>query len=117
MGDLWTADHLLLFLAFFVPGFISMRVYGLFIAANTPDFTKQLPEAIAYSAIHYAVTGWLIFIAPRGLQRDLVTYIVVLILPIFWPPIILLVRNWQYYRSRILTKRFLALLLHPEATP
>lgn len=117
MADIWTADQLLLFLAFFVPGFISMRVYGLFIATDSPDFTKQLPEAIAYSAIHYALTGWLILLASPGLQRYIAAYIVVLVLPLFWPPIILLIRNWRYYRSRILTKRFLAFLLDAEATP
>lgn len=117
MPDIWNTDKLLLFLAFFVPGFICMSVYGLFIATSDVDFTKRLPDAIAYSAIHYALTGWIILVAPEGAARLIAAYIVVLILPIFWPPIILLVRDWGYWRDRILTTKVLTYLLAPEATP
>jgi|GEM_PF-2259457 len=117
VGDIWTTDHLALFLAFFVPGFIVMRIYGLFIATERPDFVKQLPEAVAYSAIHYALTGWIILLAAPGIQRGIAAYVVVLVLPVLWPPIVLLIRNWPYYRKRILTPKFLEFLLTPEATP
>src|ERR1700674_14594 len=117
MGDIWITDKLLLFLVFFVPGFISMSVYGLFIATNNSDFTKRLPEVIAYSAIHYALTGWIVLVAPAGVPRLIAAYVVVLILPILWPPIILLARKWDYWRDRILTTKVLSYLLEPEATP
>lgn len=117
MADIWSTDKLLLFLAFFVPGFISMSVYGLLVATNDADFTKRLPEAIAYSAIHYALTGWIILVAPAGIPRYVAAYVVVLILPILWPPIMLLIRDWDYWRDRILTTKCLSYLLAPEATP
>ncbi len=116
MGDIWQQDKLLLFLAFFIPGFIAMQVYGLFIATGDRDFTKQLPEAIAYSAIHYALFGWLILVN-HGVWRTVAAYIVVLILPIFWPPAILLIRDWKRYSPRILSRKILGFLIQPTASP
>jgi hypothetical protein len=110
-------DKLVLFLAFFLPGFISLQVYGLFIATGERDFAKQLPEVIAFSAIHYALTGWIIFIQTDQQARTIAAYFVVLVLPIFWPPILLLSRNWKKYSKRIFSIRFPQYLLQPEAKP
>ncbi len=116
--DIWETDKLLLFLAFFIPGFIARQVYGLFVATDDSDIAKQLPSIVAYSAIHYALTGWIILRSPIA-DRNWVTYLVVLVLPILWPPLILLIRDWRKWRPRILTWpwRVLDTLLKPEPTP
>lgn len=50
---------------FFVPGFISIKVYDLFVATDNRDFSKSsLFEAIAYSSLNYALVlpiGYYVF--------------------------------------------------------
>jgi len=116
LDDLWTTDKLILFLAFFIPGFIAIQIYSLFISTGERDFTKLLPDVVAYSAIHYAVTGWIIFVVPDA-WRTASIYVVVLLLPIVWAPVILSLRNWDFYANRIFSKKVLTYMLQPEATP
>jgi hypothetical protein len=49
----WT---LALFLIFFVPGFISLKVYDLLIPSEARDFTKSVFDAIAYSTLSFSST-------------------------------------------------------------
>ncbi len=118
MGDIWNADALLLFLAFFIPGFIGIQIWGLFVGTEDVDFGKQLPAVIGYSALHYAITGWIILIAPDGPLRLAAAYIVVLVLPAFWPAAILLIREKEKWRSVFssIPTTFNA-MLKPEGTP
>jgi hypothetical protein len=51
----WTQDDLLLFLLFFVPGFISIKVYDLLVPSERRPFQNTLAEAIAYSAVNFAI--------------------------------------------------------------
>lgn len=123
MGDIWNADKLLLFLVFFIPGFISSQIYALFVGVEDNDFSKQLPAVIGYSGIHYALTGWILFVAPGGLSRGIAFYLVVLVLPIVWPPVILLLRDsekWKpifFRRRRINWAGIREAMLRPEASP
>ena len=116
MPDIWTVDKLVLFLAFFVPGFISMQIYGMIVPCGDRDFTKQLPDAVAYSAIHWAFFIWpLLFF--HGIWFMVTGYLVVLFVPIFEAPAVLLLRNWKYYWPRLWTKYVFQNLLLPEAEP
>lgn len=117
MGDIWQADKLTLFLAFFMPGFVASQVYRLFIPCDVVDFTKELPAIVAYSSIHYALTGWILFVVPEGTARLIATYVVVLVLPLFWAPLVLLIRDWERWAPKILTKNLLRSLLKPEQRP
>jgi Family of unknown function (DUF6338) len=51
----WTQDELLLFLLFFVPGFISIKIYDLLVPTERRAFQSTLAEAIGYSAVNFAV--------------------------------------------------------------
>ena len=117
MEGLWSIDKLTLFLAFFLPGFISLQVYRLFIAGDDSDLPKKLPAIVAYSSFHYAVFGWVLLIA-KGVYLTVAAYIIVLIIPLFWPFAILILRDdarWKpVFRSR---SKFIAAMLKPEATP
>jgi hypothetical protein len=117
MPDVWKGDELLLFLAFFIPGFIALQVYGLFVSIDDSDIVKRLPAVIAYSAIHYAFTGWVILVAPEGPARTMAAYVVVLVLPIFWAPAVLLARDWERWRHVMFSPRLLSRALKPEASP
>jgi hypothetical protein len=103
-------NAVVLFLAFFVPGFISLQIYSLFVPVGDQDFTKEIPRLVAYSSIHYALTLWLILIAPEGWSRTAATYAVVLIIPCLWPLLILKVRQkakWHWAQQ----------MLKPEPSP
>lgn len=53
--DIWTVDKLVLFIAFIVPGFVSLKAYELLAPRVTKESTQQLIDAVAYSSINYAI--------------------------------------------------------------
>ncbi|MFW6275603.1 MAG: hypothetical protein ACOC2M_03110 [bacterium] len=52
------ANQLIAFIVFFIPGFISMKVYHLMIASDKINFSNAVGEAIAFSSINYAAFSW-----------------------------------------------------------
>ncbi|HXM18370.1 MAG TPA: DUF6338 family protein [Candidatus Tumulicola sp.] len=94
-SGIWNTVSIVIFLAFFVPGFVSMQVFSLLVPTEPRDFSKQLPEAIGFSALNYAVVGPVLFF----MSKDPVwfvpaLYISLLLLPIGWPFLYLKVREW-----------------------
>ncbi|MBH8611962.1 hypothetical protein I4N56_014255 [Pseudomonas mohnii] len=53
--DIWEVDKLVLFIAFVVPGFISLKTYALLQPTQVKDTSQQLIDAIAYSSVNYAL--------------------------------------------------------------
>lgn len=45
--DIWSLDKLVLFLALFVPGFVSIKVYRMLIPSQWRDWSSNVFEAIA----------------------------------------------------------------------
>ena len=41
LGNIWATDKLALFIAFVLPGFISMQIYRLFVAGDDSDIVKK----------------------------------------------------------------------------
>lgn len=69
--DIWNADKLALFLVFFLPGFISIKVYDLVVPGERRDFSKSLLETISYSTLNFAALFWLIALIQRpGFYRS-----------------------------------------------
>ena len=64
--DIWQIDKLILFLLFFIPGFISTKVYNLLYPSEQKDFSAFLLEAIGYSSLNFAILSWLIIIIHSG---------------------------------------------------
>ena len=114
--EIWSVDKLVLFVAFFVPGFIALQIYSLLVSIDDSDLPKRLPAVVAYSAVHYAITGWIILVAPENL-RIAAAYLVVLILPIFWPPVVLLIRDPKRWGPIICSRELFESILSPEASP
>jgi hypothetical protein len=52
--DIWEANKLALFVAFVIPGFVSIKAYELLFLCNPKDATNQLIDAVAYSCLNYA---------------------------------------------------------------
>lgn len=114
--DIWSLDKLVLFLAFVIPGFISIKFYALNISGSTSDATKQLLDAVSYSAINYALClPAIIFVENSTLSEScpyfygFFYFFVVFISPLVICMIWLKLRNWKFL------SRFIS--LHPNGSP
>ena len=98
-------ETLALFLIFFVPGFISLKVYDLLIPGERRDFTKSLVDAIAYSALNFAaLLPVIVALLFRSLSPWLSYPVMVLLLvgmPALWPFLFLLIRRHPVVARRI----------------
>lgn len=98
----WT---LALFLIFFVPGFISLKVYDLLIPSEARDFTKSVFDAIAYSTLNFAALLPLIMAVGSGHLSLWLSYpamfIVLIVMPALWPVLFLRIRKHPRIAQRI----------------
>ncbi|WP_449103624.1 DUF6338 family protein [Pseudomonas veronii] len=113
--DIWDVDKLILFIAFVVPGFISLKTYALLQPADFKDTSQQLVDAVAYSSINYAL-----LIAPiytveyLNLKHShpfwyVIFYVVVLLIaPIVWAKAFLWLRKTKYLQKT---------MAHPTGKP
>lgn len=100
--DIWNADKLALFLVFFLPGFISMKVYDLLVPGEKRDASKSLLEAVSYSTLNFAALFWLIAILQTGdfYHRHFVLYslsvvAIMVVVPACWPFAFLALSAWR----------------------
>jgi len=113
--DIWEVDKLVLFIAFVVPGFISLKTYALLQPTQVKDTSQQLIDAVAYSSINYALLIGPIYAME---QLDLKTshpvwyvlfYVAVLLVaPIGWAWAFLWLRKTQLLQRSI---------VHPTGKP
>jgi hypothetical protein len=113
----WAPEALALFLAFFLPGFVTTTVWRLLIPEERIDFGKDLPRIIGYSALHYSATLWLVLMTPAGLPRLIAAYVVVLVLPSLWPPLLVIIRDPERWLSRFTSGQMSDFLIKPQARP
>ena len=102
-------DKLRLFFFFFVPGFISMKIYGLMVAGDRRDFSKDLMEAVAYGAINFAAFSWLIFLinaeafyVNHKFWYYALTFVVMFMAPIAWPFALLKLSSFRFIAKHIM---------------
>lgn len=53
--EIWETNKLILFIAFVIPGFVSMKAYELIFPAQSRDSSGRIIDAVAYSCFNYAV--------------------------------------------------------------
>lgn len=53
--DIWDTSKLVLFVAFVIPGFVSLKTYELLFLSTPKDTSSQLIDAVAYSCLNYAI--------------------------------------------------------------
>lgn len=114
--DIWQADKLILFIAFVVPGFVSLKTYGLLVPSlRSNEVSQQLIDAIAYSSINYAILFWPIYeIEAHGFYAThptgyILFYVLVLfIAPIVWPFLLKWIRTIEFFQNKF---------HHPTAKP
>ena len=110
----WAQDEFLLFLLFFVPGFISIKVFDLLVPAERRNFQSTVSEAIGYSALNFAVLSPLIVVAAYGLGifstlwgQLAAVYVILLRAPVIWPLLFI----------RVIQPRFPRVFANPVPKP
>lgn len=89
--DIWEVDKIVLFIAFVIPGFISLKFYQLLYPGVLRNASDQLVDAVAYSCVNYALLLWLILTVEssslQAVHPNLYYFFYLFILfvaPIFW---------------------------------
>lgn len=113
--DIWELDKLVIFIAFVIPGFISIKCYQLMFPGTERPTSELLVDAVAYSSINYAIliapiiwveSNW---IAATEWWRYYLFYVFVFfVAPILWVVI------WKWARTRSFLQRHAP---HPIAKP
>lgn len=108
--EIFELNKMLLFIIFFIPGFISMKVFHLMIASEKINFSESLGEAIAFSSINYAALSWLIIIIIKyDLKNEyfilflILTIFIVFIAPILWTILFVWLSKTKWLRKYILS--------------
>jgi len=113
--DIWEADKLILFIAFVIPGFISIKAYQLLFPGVTVPTTDQLIDAVAYSSINYALLIFPILgVEKSSLKEVHPTLYYIFYLFVFFIAPIAWVLIWRFLRTRKFFKRNAP---HPTAKP
>lgn len=113
--DIWETDKLLLFVAFVVPGFISLKTYELLFPRALKSSADQLIDAVAYSSINYALLLWPIYeVETHGIRASHPTaYILFYVFVLLIAPI-----SWACLLRKIRTTKFVQRAMpHPTAKP
>lgn len=113
--DIWEANKLLLFIAFVIPGFVSLKAYELLIPSIPKESENQLIDAIAYSSLNYALLLWPIYeIETHNVRTGYPTaYIVFYVFVLFVAPV-----SWAFLFKTVRTTQFFQdALPHPVGKP
>ena len=101
--DIWDVNKLVLFIAFVVPGFISLKMYALLQPTDFRETSQQLVDAVAYSSINYALLIGPIYAVGYFNVKDnhpalyvLFWIFVLLIAPVAWACIFLWLRKTEF---------------------
>lgn len=103
--NIWEVDKLFLFIAFVIPGFISIRAYELFFPGNNEESSKKLIDAVTYSCINYALLFPLIYWVEQAQVSTVFQGVfyswVLFFAPVLWVYIWKLIRQTQYVQDRL----------------
>lgn len=106
--DIWESNKIVLFIAFVVPGFISLKTYELLFPCVAKDSAQQLIDAVAYSSLNYALLLWPIYeIETHAIRASypslyIVFYVfVLLVAPVFWACLLRKLRTTQFLQSAL----------------
>lgn len=113
--DIWAANKLLLFIAFVIPGFVSLKTYELLFPAATKESDKLLIDAVAYSSINYALLLWPIYEIETHSVREVypTAYVLFYVFVLFIAPI-----SWACVTKRLRSTEFFQQSIpHPTAKP
>lgn len=113
--NIWEADKFLLFIAFVIPGFISIKTYELLFPGIQRDSSKQIVDAVAYSCINYALLIWpIMVIEASGWNKGNPNLYAAFYMFVLLGSPVLLSLMWKFIRTRQFFQRAAA---HPTQKP
>jgi len=98
IDDIWQIDSLILFLVFFLPGFVSIKTYDILIPSERRDFSKAIFEAVGYSALNFTLLYPLI---SRLNSSYLYLVLVMIVFPILWSVLFAKLPNYRYINKYV----------------
>lgn len=108
--DIWEINKLALFLLFFIPGFISIKVYQLLIASEKIKFSDAIAEAVGFSSLNFAFFSWLIILIHKNKLYEsypfwyyLISFIIIFITPIIWPILYVYISRFKLFRKYLIS--------------
>ncbi len=103
----FSSETLRLILIFFVPGFISIKVYDLLVPSERRDFSKSLFEAISFSCVNFALTYWaIVAIHSNNFQINnpfcyyISSILILFVAPVLWPLIYFKILSIPFLKSK-----------------
>lgn len=104
--NIWEVDKLFLFVAFVIPGFISIKAFDLLYPTQAKDGSKQIVDAVTYSCVNYALLLLPIFWIEKSRVYESSPYlyvcfyvVVLFIAPLFWAFIWKKLRESQVFQN------------------
>jgi Family of unknown function (DUF6338) len=101
--DIWEENKLVLFVAFVIPGFVSLKVYELLFLRTSKDTANQLIDAVAYSCLTYAILFPAIYYvnsskieSTHPIWFGFFWFFVLFIAPVIWVCALLLIRRSSF---------------------
>lgn len=98
--------HIIIYFIFvFIPGFIFIKVYSLFMPTARIDFSKSWQEVVIYSSVFTGLT-YLLYIIPKPEYFIWVNYLILLlglfILPAITPSLILKFQKTKWFHDNMI---------------
>lgn len=113
--DIWETDKLLIFIGFVIPGFVSLKIYGLLQPSAPKESVNQLIDAISYSCINYALLFFPIYMVEKCQIQSAfpISYILFYAFVLFGAPVI-----WPFILMNLRTTKFFQRAMpHPTEKP
>lgn len=105
-----TDFNLIKFIIFFIPGFISIKIWSLIVANELKKVSDYVLEIISYSCFNFALFSWLILLMNKYSEWfnqyyffNIIGYLLMILIgPIIWPIILYKIRTSKYFCERFL---------------
>lgn len=101
--DIWETNKLALFVAFVIPGFVSLKAYEALFLTTPKDSSSQLVDAVAYSSLNYAILFPAIYYINKSgissahpLLFAAFYFFILFVAPITWVWVLKAVRNSKW---------------------
>lgn len=114
MDELFHINNLYFILVFFLPGFVSLKVYDLLVPNEKRNFSDDFLEAIGYSILNLSLLVFLLVPALHfGWYENIwvfctLAFLTLLVFPIIWP-----ILFWIITKNKFFSKWFVSPVRRP----
>src|SRR5688572_12685132 len=91
--DVFKQGNLTWFIIFFIPGFVSLKIYDWLVPGQRRDFSQSVVEAVGFSSLNFAFFFW--WLIPLAAATDMKKvpslslgfqlFIIGFVFPALWP--------------------------------